>query len=126
MNGGKGENNNNKKSLVDFVLRYLEYHKNKNQNINNEIDIGKNEKKTNNNIIAPIIQKGDNFSINQNSLFQNLKNNNYDEFYKDNDLSMGSFGRNFNLDLDLKNAKSNSSINPLNNSNSNFNAWPKK
>ena len=32
----------------------------------------------------------------------------------------------FNLDLDLKNAKSNSSINPLNNSNSNFNAWPKK
>ena len=128
MNGGKGDNNNNKKSLVDFVLRYLEYHKNKNQNINinNEIDIGKNEKKTNNNIIAPIIQKGDNFSINQNtSLFQNLKNNNYDEFYKDNDLSM-SFGRNFNLDLDLKNAKSNSSINPLNNSNSNFNAWPKK
>ena len=101
MNGGKGENNNNKKSLVDFVLRYLEYHKNKNQNINNEIDIGKNEKKINNNI-APIIQKGDNFSINQNtSLFQNLKNNNYDEFYKDNDLSMGNFGRNFNLDLDL-------------------------
>ena len=114
-----GENNNNKKNLVDFVLRYLEYHKNKNQNnINNEIVIGHNDKNKNNNII-PIIQKGDNFSINQNSLFQNLNNNNFDEFYKDNELSMGSFNRNFNLDLDLKNAKSAGSLNCLNNSNLN-------
>ena len=118
INGGKGENNNNKKSLVDFVLKYLEYHKNKNQNTNKEIDKGYNEKNKNN---IPIIQKGDNFSINQsqNSLFQNLKNNNYDEYYKDNDLSLGSFNRNICLDLDLKNIKSTSSLNCFNNSNLN-------
>ena len=87
LNGGKGENNNSKKSLVDFVLKYLEYHKNKKQNTKNEIDKGFNEKNKNN---MPKIQKGDNFSINQNSLFQNLKNNNYDEYYKDNDLSLGA------------------------------------
>lgn len=117
LNGGKGDNNNNKKSLVDFVLKYLEYHKNKKQNTNNEIDKGYNDKNKNN---IPIIQKGDNFSINQNSLFQNLKNNNFDEFYKDNELSMGSFNKNFNLELDLKNSKSTGNLNYLNNSNLNI------
>ena len=117
LNGGKGDNNNNKKSLVDFVLKYLEYHKNKKQNKNNEIDKGYNDKNKNN---IPIIQKGDNFSINQNNLFQNLKNNNFNEYYKDNDLSLGSFNRNICMDLDLKNIKSTSSFNCLNNSNLNL------
>ena len=125
MNGGKGDNNNNKKSLVDFVFRYLDYHKNKNQNNNNnEKEIRHNENNKNKNInpiiqknINPIIQKGENFTIMQNNLFQNLKNNNFDEYYKENDLSMGSFNKNICLDLDLKNAKSASSLNCcLNNS----------
>ena len=115
MNGGKGDNNNNKKSLFDFVLRYLEYHKNKNQN-NTKNDVTHNDKNKNINI-KPTIQKGENFTINQNNLFNNLKNKNFFEFDKENDLSMGSFNRNLNLDLDLKNAKSNSSFNLFNSSN---------
>ena len=121
-NGGKNDNNNSKKSLVEFVYRYLDYHKNKKQNntINTGIEVTHNENnniKNNNNNIAPVIQKGENFTIKQN-LFQNLNNNNYDEYYKDNDLSMGSFNRNINInmDLDLKNAKSMSSLNCFNNS----------
>ena len=115
--GGKGDNNNNKKSLVDFVFRYLDYHKNKNQNnTNNDKEIRHNENNKNKNI-NPIIQKGENFTINQNNnLFQNLKNNNFDEYNKENDLSMASFNKNICLDLDLKNAKSASSLNCLNNS----------
>ena len=122
--GGKGDNNNNKKSLVDFVFRYLDYHKNKNQNnTNNDKEIRHNENNKNKNI-NPIIQKGENFTIHQNNLFQNLKNNNFDEYYKENDLSMASFNKNIYLDLDLKNAKSASSLNILNNSN--FNRDTKK
>ncbi len=114
--GGKGENNNNKTSLVEFVYRYLDYHKNKNQNnTNNGIEVGHNETNKNNSI-APIIQKGEQFTIKQNNLFQNLNNNNFDEFYKDNDLSLGSFNKNINMDLDLKNIKSMSSFNCFNNS----------
>ena len=119
LNGGKGENNN-KKSLVDFVLRYLDYQKNKNQNnITNQIEVlNENNSKNKNNNIISTIQKGENFTIIQNNLFQNLNNNNFNEFYKDNDLSMGSFNRNINIDLDLKNAKSFSSLNCFtNNSN---------
>lgn len=119
LNGGKGENNN-KKSLVDFVLRYLDYQKNKNQNnITNQIEVlNENNSKNKNNNIISTIQKGENFTIIQNNLFQNLNNNNFNEFYKDNDLSMGSFNRNINMDLDLKNAKSFSSLNCFtNNSN---------
>ena len=119
LNGGKGENNN-KKSLVDFVLRYLDYQKNKNQNnITNQIEVlNENNSKNKNNNIISTIQKGENFTIIQNNLFQNLNNNNFNEFNKDNDLSMGSFNRNINMDLDLKNAKSFSSLNCFtNNSN---------
>lgn len=119
LNGGKGENNN-KKSLVDFVLRYLDYQKNKNQNnITNQIEVlNENNSKNKNNNIISTIQKGENFTIIQNNLFQNLNNNNFNEFYKDNDLSMGSFNRNINMDLDLKNAKSFGSLNCFtNNSN---------
>ena len=119
LNGGKGENNN-KKSLVDFVLRYLDYQKNKNQNnITNQIEVlNENNSKNKNNNIISTIQKGENFTIIQNNLFQNLNNNNFNEFYQDNDLSMGSFNRNINMDLDLKNAKSFSSLNCFtNNSN---------
>ena len=118
-NGGKNDNNKNKTSLVEFVYRYLDYHKNKNQNntINTGIEVHNENNKNNNNIIAPVIQKGENFTIKQN-LFQNLNNNHFDEYYKDNDLSMGSFNRNINtnLDLDLKNAKSMSSLNCFNSS----------
>ena len=119
LNGGKGENNN-KKSLVDFVLRYLDYQKNKNQNnITNQIEVlNENNSKNKNNNIISTIQKGENFTIIQNNLFQNLNNNNFNEFYKDNDLSMGSFNRNINMNIDLKNAKSFGSLNCFtNNSN---------
>ena len=101
LTGARVENNN-KKSLVDFVYRYLDYHKNKNKSINNNSNIN------------PSIEKRENFTINQNSLFQNLSNKNFEEFYKDNE-SVGSFNRNINLDLDLRNAKSNSSLNLFNN-----------
>ena len=101
LTGARVENNN-KKSLVDFVYRYLDYHKNKNKSTNNNSNIN------------PSIEKRENFTINQNSLFQNLNNKNFEEFYKDNE-SVGSFNRNINLDLDLRNAKSNSSLNVFNN-----------
>jgi hypothetical protein len=101
LTGARVENNN-KKSLVDFVYRYLDYHKNKNKSSDNNSNIN------------PSIEKRENFTINQNSLFQNLNNNNFEEIYKDNE-SIGSFNRNINLDLDLRNAKSNSSLNLFNN-----------
>ena len=126
MSAGKGDNANNKKSLVDFVFKYLDYHKNKNlkNNIDENNDNNKNKNNKNNNVL-PIIQKGENFSINQNNLFKNLNNKNYNEYYKDNDLSIGSFNRNLNLDLDLKNIKSYSSINLFGN-NTSMNSAQKK
>ncbi len=129
---GGGRDNNNKKTtnLADFVLKYLNFHKNKinTKNISNESHKEKNNiqnminTNTGNNIknpkiLAPIIQKGENFTINNNDLFQNLKtNSNYnDESFRENlnDLSM-SFSRNFNGELDLKKGNSFSSINLFN------------
>ena len=111
LNGGKVDNNNNKnkKSLVDFVLKYLNYQKKKNENSNNN-NINNSENET------PTIQKGENFSLNQNNLFKSLIDNTFEELYKENDLIMGNINRNPSLDLDLKNAKSNSSLNLFNNS----------
>ena len=111
LNGGKVDSNNNKnkKSLVDFVFKYLNYQKNKSENSNNN-SINNSENET------PIIQKGENFSLNQNNLFKSLINNTFEELYKENDFPMGNNNRNPSLDLDLKNAKSNSSLNLFNNS----------
>ena len=111
LNGGKVDSNNNKnkKSLVDFVFKYLNYQKNKSENSNNN-SINNSENET------PIIQKGENFSLNQNNLFKSLINNTFEELYKENDFPMGNINRNPSLDLDLKNAKSNSSLNLFNNS----------
>ena len=137
MNGGKADTNNKKSTnLVDFVNKYLDYHKNKNKKninnnethkdiniINNNISTGNNNinininnnKKQNN--LTPIIQKGENFTINQNDLFQNLNTNNNEEDYnKDNDVSMNSFAKYFNMDLDLKKGNSLSSVNLFNSS----------
>ena len=111
LNGGKVDSNNNKnkKSLVDFVFKYLNYQKNKSENSsNNSINNSENE--------TPIIQKGENFSLNQNNLFKSLINNTFEELYKENDFPMANINRNPSLDLDLKNAKSNSSLNLFNNS----------
>ena len=129
---GGGRDNNNKKTtnLADFVLKYLNFHKNKinTKNISNEIhkensnlqniintNAGNNFKIQSN--LAPTIQKGENFTINNNDLFQNLKTNSNinDESFRDNlnDLSM-SFSKNFNADLDLKKGNSFSSINLFN------------
>ena len=111
LNGGKVDSNNNKnkKSLVDFVFKYLNYQKNKSENsINNSINNSENE--------TPTIQKGENFSLNQNNLFKSLINNTFEELYKENDLPIGNINRNASLDLDLKNSKSNSSLNLFNNS----------
>ena len=136
IGGGKDNNNNNKKikNFPDFVFKYLNYHKNKintnnikignesnkenNIQTTNSISIGNNIKKQNN--LVPIIQKGENFTINQNDLLENLKtfSNNNDESFmnmNNNDLSM-SFSKNFNMDLDLKKANSFSSANLFNNS----------
>ena len=110
LNGGKVDNNNNKnkKSLVDFVFKYLNYQKNKSEtSSNNSINNSENE--------TPTIQKGENFSLNQNNLFKSLINNTFEELYKENDLPMGNINRNPSLDLDLKIAKSNSSLNLFNN-----------
>ena len=111
---GGGRDNNNKKTtnLADFVLKYLNFHKNKintknisneshkeNNNLQNMINTNTGNNIKNPKILAPIIQKGENFTINNNDLFQNLKtNSNYnDESFRENlnDLSM-SFSRNFN------------------------------
>ena len=129
---GGGRDNNNKKTtnLADFVLKYLNYKKNKistknisnethkeNNNIQNIINANAGNNIKNPKILAPIIQKGENFTINNNDLFQNLKtNSNYnDESFRENlnDLSM-SFSKNFNADLDLKKGNSFSSINLFN------------
>ena len=128
---GGGKDNNNKKvtNLADFVLKYLDYQKNKVniKNISNEVHKENIIQNTNNTTIgnniknkkdlAPIIQKGENFTINQNDLFQNLKtfsNINDESFRDNNDLSM-SFSKNFNADLDLKKGNSFSSVNLFNN-----------
>lgn len=129
---GGGRDNNNKKTtnLADFVLKYLNFHKNKintknisneshkeNNNLQNMINTNTGNNIKNPKILAPIIQKGENFTINNNDLFQNLKtNSNYnDESFRENlnDLSM-SFSRNFNGELDLKKGNSFSSINLFN------------
>ena len=70
-----------------------------------------------NNLVLPIIQKGENFTLNKNDLFQNLNtisNNNDESFINNNDLSM-SFSKNF-IDLDLKKGNSQSSANLFNSS----------
>jgi len=111
LNGGKVDNNNNKnkKSLVDFVFKYLNYQKNKSEkSSNNSNNNSENE--------TPTIQKGENFSLNQNNLFKSLINNTFEELYKENDLTMGNINRSSSIDLDLKNARSNSSLNLFNNS----------
>lgn len=129
---GGGRDNNNKKTtnLADFVLKYLNFQKNKintknisneshkeNNNLQNMINTNTGNNIKNPKILAPIIQKGENFTINNNDLFQNLKtNSNYnDESFRENlnDLSM-SFSRNFNGELDLKKGNSFSSINLFN------------
>ena len=128
---GRENNNKNKKitNLEDFVRKYLDFQKKKELVLKN---IG-NEKKKENAIIstnnislgnisinkkqnnpAPTIQKGENFTLNKDDLFQNLitHSNNVDESFRDinNDLSM-SFSKNLNIDLDLKKGNSLSSIN---------------
>ena len=86
----------------------MNYQKNKSENSsNNSINNSENE--------TPTIQKGENFSLNQNNLFKSLINNTFEELYKENDLPMGNINRNPSLDLDLKIAKSNSSLNLFNN-----------
>ena len=129
---GGGRDNNNKKTtnLADFVLKYLNFQKNKintknisneshkeNNNLQNMINTNTGNNIKNPKILAPIIQKGENFTLNNNDLFQNLKtNSNYnDESFRENlnDLSM-SFSRNFNGELDLKKGNSFSSINLFN------------
>ena len=131
--GGRDNNNKNKKvtNLADFVRKYLDFQKNKldtknvpkeinkentTKNNTNNTNFGNNIKKTNN--LLPTIQKGENFTVIGNDLFQNLNtySNNIDEsFRENNDLSM-SFSKNFNVDLDLKKGNSVSSINLFNNS----------
>ena len=127
IGGGRDNNNNNKKStdLADFVRKFLDHQKTKNGtndikkdnntttiNTNiNTLNIGNKTKKINS---SQTIQKGENFTINNDDLFKNLKTNNLDESFKDyNDLSM-SFSKNFNYDLDLKKGNSLSSINLFN------------
>ena len=129
IGGGRDNNNKKKPTLEDFVLKYLDYQKNKKntkilpnevhkENIiqnTNSTTIGSNMKTQ---ILAPIIQKGENFTINQNDLFHNLKtfsNNNDESFRDNNDLSM-SFNKNYNYDLDLKKGNSFSSVNLFNSS----------
>ena len=129
IGGGRDNNNNNKKStdLADFVRKFLDHQKTKNGtndikkdnntttiNTNiNTLNIGNKTKKINS---SQTIQKGENFTINNDDLFKNLKTNNLDESFKDyNDLSM-SFSKNFNYDLDLKKGNSLSSINLFNSS----------
>ena len=130
---GGGRENNGKKTpnLADFVLKYLDFQKNKinkknlvtethkenciNSNTNNTT-MGNLIKKPNN-LVLPIIQKGENFTLNKNDLFQNLNtisNNNDESFINNNDLSM-SFSKNF-IDLDLKKGNSQSSANLFNSS----------
>ena len=133
IGGGRDNNNKNKKStnFVDFVRKYLDFQKNKldTKNVPKEINKENTTKNTNNtnfsnnikktNNLLPTIQKGENFTVSGNDLFQNLNtysNNNIDESFRDNnDLSM-SFSKNFNVDLDLKKGNSISSINLFNNS----------
>ena len=151
INGNKNDTNDKKTTnLVDFVNKYLVYHNNKNKtntninininnkdalkdnNIINNININTinstnnniNNKKPNNSI--PSIQKGENFTIKQNDLYQNLNTvNNEDESYKDNDNSMNnSFSKYFNFDLDMK--KGNNSISSINLFNSSINFTQKK
>ena len=120
------DNNNNKtKTLEDLVRKYF-YKKKELMTKNtandkkkensiastNNISLGNinNNKKQNK---QPIIQKGENFTINKDDLSQNLitYSNNMDESFRDNnDLSL-SFSKNFNIDLDLKKGNSLSSIN---------------
>ena len=111
--------------MADFVRKFLDHQKTKNgtndikkdnntTNTNiNTLNIGNKTKKINS---SQTIQKGENFTINNDDLFKNLKTNNFDESFKDNnDLSM-SFSKNFNYDLDLKKGNSLSSINLFNSS----------
>ena len=132
--GGRKDTNNKKiTNLADFVVKYLN-HKNKintnkignesnkenNIQTTNSISIGNNINIKKQNNLVPTIQKGENFTINQNDLLENLKtfsNNNDESFMNNNinDLSM-SFSKNFNMDLDLKKGNSFSSANLFNNS----------
>ena len=133
IGGGKDTNNKKITNLADFVVKYLN-HKNKintnkignesnkenNIQTTNSISIGNNINIKKQNNLVPTIQKGENFTINQNDLLENLKtfsNNNDESFMNNNinDLSM-SFSKNFNMDLDLKKGNSFSSANLFNNS----------
>ena len=133
IGGGKDTNNKKITNLADFVVKYLN-HKNKintnkignesnkenNIQTTNSISIGNNINIKKQNNLLPTIQKGENFTINQNDLLENLKtfsNNNDESFMNNNinDLSM-SFSKNFNMDLDLKKGNSFSSANLFNNS----------
>jgi hypothetical protein len=123
---GRDNNNKNKKitNLEDLVRKYLRKKelvpkiiandKKKENSITstNNISLGNiNINKKQNK--QPIIQKGENFTINKDDLSQNLitYSNNIDESFRDNnDLSL-SFSKNFNIDLDLKKGNSLSSIN---------------
>ena len=120
IGGGKDYNNNkNKKvtNLADFVKKYLDFQKNKvdTKNVPKEINKEKITKNTNNtnfgnnikktNILLPTIQKWENFTISGNDLFQNLNNysnNNIDESFRENNVLLMSFSKNFNVDLHLK------------------------
>ena len=120
------DNNNNKtKTLEDLVRKYF-YKKKELMTKNNTNDKKKENSIASTNNISlgninnnkkqnkqPIIQKGENFTINKDDLSQNLitYSNNIDESFRDNnDLSL-SFSKNYNIDLDLKKGNSLSSIN---------------
>jgi len=122
---GRDNNNKNKiTNLEDLVRKYLRKKelvpkiiandKKKENSITstNNISLGNiNINKKQNK--QPIIQKGENFTINNDDLSHNLItcSNNMDESFRDNnDLSL-SFNKNFNIDLDLKKGNSLSSIN---------------
>lgn len=128
---GGGRENNNKKTtnLADFVRKYLN-HKNKinTKNVGNEMHKENNNTNNTNNITnvnnikkpnnyAPIIEKRENFTLNQNNLVQNLItcSNNNDESIKSLDLSR-SFSKNLNYDLDLIKGNSSNSGNLFNSS----------
>jgi len=111
--GKKEENQKDKKNLVDFIFKYLDFQKNKNQNSNNNIIIMNKENEKNKNNEKSTIQQGENFSLNQNDLFKNLKNENLEGTPKDLDLS-ASFSKSLNFNLDLKNSRSLSSLNGFN------------
>ena len=130
-----GDNNKNKKTtnLEDFVRKYLDYQRKKqlvskiiandkkkeNAIIStNNISLGNNNnnnKKQNN--LVPIIQRGENFTINNEELCQNLLTcSNMDESYRDNNINDLSMSFSKNLELDLKRGNSLSSINLFNSS----------